>query len=115
MNRMDSFNTITSAAYILLMFLSTMFYPLDGLPMWFQTLAMLNPMTWQVDILRFSLLGTGDPTTLALEAIGVRRVLRDLARLRRPRSQPRGVKSRRHVPRLPIRVALTAMPRRATV
>ena len=68
MSRMDSFNTITSAAYILLMFLSTMFYPLDGLPMWFQTLAMLNPMTWQVDILRFSLLGTGDPTTLMLEA-----------------------------------------------
>ena len=68
MSRMDSFNTITSAAYILLMFLSTMFYPLDGLPMWFQTLAMINPMTWQVDILRFSLLGTGDPTTLALEA-----------------------------------------------
>jgi ABC-2 type transport system permease protein len=69
MNRMDSFNTITSAAYILLMFLSTMFYPLDGLPMWFQTLAMLNPMTWQVDLLRFSLLGTGDATTLALEAL----------------------------------------------
>src|SRR5262245_17019042 len=68
MNRMDSFNTITSAAYILLMFLSTMFYPLDGLPAWFQTLAMLNPMTWQVDLLRFSLLGAGDATTLALEA-----------------------------------------------
>lgn len=68
MNRMDSFNTITSAAYILLMFLSTMFYPLDGLPAWFQTLAMLNPMTWQVDLLRFSLLGTGDALTLALEA-----------------------------------------------
>ena len=46
------------------MFLSTMFYPLDGLPAWFRTLAMLNPMTWQVDLLRFSLLGTGDPTTL---------------------------------------------------
>jgi len=69
MNRMDSFNTITSAAYILLMFLSTMFYPLDGLPAWFQTASMLNPMTWQVDLLRFSLLGTGDATTLALEAI----------------------------------------------
>jgi ABC-2 type transport system permease protein len=69
MKRMDSFNTVTSAAYILLMFLSTMFYPLDGLPMWFQTLAMLNPMTWQVDLLRFSLLGTGDATILALEAI----------------------------------------------
>jgi ABC-2 type transport system permease protein len=69
MNRMDSFNTLTSAAYILLMFLSTMFYPLDGLPMWFQTLAMLNPMTWQVDLLRFSLLGTGAPTMLIAEAV----------------------------------------------
>jgi ABC-2 type transport system permease protein len=68
MNRMDSFNTITSAAYILLMFLSTMFYPLDGLPPWFQNLAMLNPMTWQVDLLRFSLLGTGTTTILMLEA-----------------------------------------------
>lgn len=68
MNRMDSFNTLTSAAYILLMFLSSMFYPLDGLPAWFRTLSLLNPLTWQVDILRFSLLGTGDPTTLALEA-----------------------------------------------
>ena len=68
MKRMDSFNTVTSAAYILLMFLSTMFYPLDGLPSWFQTLALLNPMTWQVDLLRFSLLGTGDATPLVLEA-----------------------------------------------
>jgi ABC-2 type transport system permease protein len=69
MNRMDSFNTLTSAAYILLMFLSTMFYPLDGLPAWFQTAAMFNPMTWQVDLLRFSLLGTGDPTVLTMEAV----------------------------------------------
>jgi ABC-2 type transport system permease protein len=68
MKRMDSFNTLTSAAYILLMFLSSLFYPLDGLPLWFQTASMLNPMTWQVDLLRFSLLGTGDATTLALEA-----------------------------------------------
>lgn len=69
MTRMDSFNTLTSAAYILLMFLSTMFYPLDGLPAWFQTVAMFNPMTWQVDLLRFGLLGTGAPSVLVLEAI----------------------------------------------
>jgi ABC-2 type transport system permease protein len=69
MSRMDSYNTLTSAAYILLMFLSTMFYPLDGLPAWFQTISMLNPMTWQVDLLRFSLLGTGDPTVLTMEAV----------------------------------------------
>lgn len=28
--RMDSFNTFTSAAYIILMFLNTMFYPMDS-------------------------------------------------------------------------------------
>jgi ABC-2 type transport system permease protein len=69
MKRMDSFNTLTSAAYILLMFLSTMFYPLDGLPSWFQSAAMFNPMTWQVDLLRFSLLGTGTATVLIMEAV----------------------------------------------
>ena len=69
MRRMDSFNTVTSAAYILLMFLSTMFYPLDGLPAWFQTASMLNPMTWQVDLLRFGLLGTGTPSVLIAEAV----------------------------------------------
>jgi len=69
LNRMDSFNTLTSAAYILLMFLSTMFYPLDGLPAWFQTAAMFNPMTWQVDLLRFGLLGTGVPSMLIAEAV----------------------------------------------
>ncbi len=65
--RMDSFNTITSAAYIILMFMSTMFYPLDQQPMWFRTLAWLNPMTWQVDVLRFSLQGIDSLSTAVWE------------------------------------------------
>src|SRR5688572_29533774 len=36
LQRMDSFNTFTSAAYIILMFISTMFYPIDQLPSWFR-------------------------------------------------------------------------------
>ena len=68
--RMDAFNTLTSAAYIILMFLSSMFYPIDQLPMWFRTLAWLNPMTWQVDVLRFSLLGIGSATAALLEFAG---------------------------------------------
>ena len=67
LHRMDAFNTLTSAAYIFLMFLSSMFYPLSELPGWFQTVARINPMTWQVDMLRFSLLGTGAPTLILLE------------------------------------------------
>jgi ABC-2 type transport system permease protein len=67
LKRMDAFNTLTSAAYILLMFLSSMFYPLAGLPGWFQWLSRVNPMTWQVDMLRFTLLGTGAPVIIMLE------------------------------------------------
>jgi ABC-2 type transport system permease protein len=69
LQRMDAFNTVTSAAYIFLMFLSTMFYPLADLPGWFRWVARINPMTWQVDMLRFSLLGTGAPTIILLETL----------------------------------------------
>lgn len=70
LRRMDSFNTVTSAAYILLMFLSTIFYPLDQLPAWFQVLAWGNPMTWQADVLRFTLTGLGSAATILLELAG---------------------------------------------
>jgi ABC-2 type transport system permease protein len=68
LRRMDAFNTLTTAAYILLMFFSTMFYPLTDLPGWFRAVAYLNPMTWQVDLLRFALLGVGTPAALLAEA-----------------------------------------------
>ncbi|MFN2500127.1 MAG: ABC transporter permease, partial [Pyrinomonadaceae bacterium] len=69
--RMDAFNTVLSAAYILLMFFSSMFYPLTNLPGWFRIPAYLNPMTWQIDLLRFSVLGIGSPSSLVLEAIAL--------------------------------------------
>jgi ABC-2 type transport system permease protein len=69
LHRMDSFNTCTSAAYIFLMFLSTMFYPVMESPAWFHLAARVNPMTWQVDLLRFSLLGTGAPVVILLEGM----------------------------------------------
>ena len=69
LSRMDAFNTVTSAAYIFLMFLSSMFYPLADLPRWFQWIARINPMTWQVDMLRFSLLGTGAPGLVLAESL----------------------------------------------
>lgn len=67
MRRMDSFNTVTSASYILLMFFSSLFYPLADLPIWFRAIAYLNPMTWQVDLMRYTLLGTGSEMALWLE------------------------------------------------
>ena len=69
--RMDAFNTVLSASYILLMFFSSMFYPLTNLPGWFRILAYINPMTWQVDLLRFSLLGVGSAIPLLLEGLAL--------------------------------------------
>jgi ABC-2 type transport system permease protein len=61
LQRMDSFNTLSSAAYIILMFMSTLFYPLQDLPAWFRAIAIVNPMTWQVDVLRWTMLGLESP------------------------------------------------------
>ena len=47
-----------------------MFYPIDQLPVWFRSLAWLNPMTWQVDVIRFSLLGIGSGAVALLEFAG---------------------------------------------
>lgn len=71
LQRMDAFNTVTSAAYILLMFLSSMFYPLADLPAWFRVVSYFNPLTWQVDLLRFSLLGIGTTTMVLVEGIAL--------------------------------------------
>ena len=69
LTRMDAFNTLTSVAYIILMFLSSMFDPLEQLPAWFRILAWLNPMTWQVDVLRFSLIGVGSAAVVLVEFV----------------------------------------------
>ena len=44
-----------------------MFYPLEPLPTWFRVVALANPVTWQVDLLRYSTIGTGDPWLVAVE------------------------------------------------
>jgi ABC-2 type transport system permease protein len=66
--RNDAFNTVTSVFYFVFLFASSMFYPIDPLPGIFRAAALANPITWQVDILRFSTVGTGDPALLVIEA-----------------------------------------------
>ena len=66
----DAFNSITSIFYFVFLFASSMFYPLDPMPQAFRIVAYANPVTWQVDLLRFATTGAGSVTgtTLALEA-----------------------------------------------
>ena len=68
--RNDAFNTVTSIFYFVFLFASSMFYPLDPLPAAFRAVALANPITWHVDVMRFATIGMGDPQRIALEAVG---------------------------------------------
>lgn len=66
--RNDIFNTVTSILYFVFLFASNMFYPLEPLPKWFRVAARANPITWQVDTLRYATIGFGDTHRVALES-----------------------------------------------
>lgn len=66
--RNDAFNTVTSIFYFVFLFASSMFYPLEPLPPAFRAIASANPITWQVDVLRYATIGVGDPARIALES-----------------------------------------------
>jgi ABC-2 type transport system permease protein len=66
--RNDAFNTVTSIFYFVFLFASSMFYPLDPLPQAFRAVAVANPITWQVDVIRYATIGLGDPSWIVAEA-----------------------------------------------
>jgi ABC-2 type transport system permease protein len=68
--RNDIFNTFINIAYFVLMFASSMFYPLDGLPLWLRVLSYANPLTWHADVLRYATVGIGHLDGIVLEAAG---------------------------------------------
>lgn len=68
--RNDVFNTVLNVVYFLLMFASSMFYPLDGLPLWLRVLSYANPLTWHADVLRYATIGIGRLDSVVLEAAG---------------------------------------------
>jgi len=67
--RNDLFNSITSIFYFVFMFASSMFYPLEPLPAWFRTTALLNPITWEIDWLRYTSIGIGNFHSILLEGV----------------------------------------------
>jgi ABC-2 type transport system permease protein len=66
--RNDAFNTVTSVFYFVFLFASSMFYPLDPLPRALRAAALVNPITWQIDVLRYSTIGVGHGATIAIES-----------------------------------------------
>jgi len=67
--RNDVFNAVTSVFYFAFLFLSSMFYPLEPLPEWFRRVALVNPITWHVDVLRYATIGLGQPERILAEAL----------------------------------------------
>jgi|SRR5579864_6286779 len=68
--RNDLFNSVTSVFYFVFLFASSMFYPLEPLPKWFRGAALANPITWEVDLLRYGSIGLGEPRRILMESIG---------------------------------------------
>lgn len=66
--RNDYFNTVINVLYFVLMFASSIFYPLDRSPLWLRIAAYANPLTWHTDILRLLSIGAGDTGTVLLES-----------------------------------------------
>jgi ABC-2 type transport system permease protein len=66
--RNDIYNTVINVIYFLLLFLSSVFYPLDRVPGWLRALSLLNPLTWHTDMLRFETVGVGSLNVVMLEA-----------------------------------------------
>lgn len=64
----NAYHTTTSALYLLLMFVSNLFYPSETLPWWIRWVAKMNPITWQVDLLRSQIYDVATPAQLRIEA-----------------------------------------------
>jgi len=69
-HRNDTFNTFINVAYFVLMFVSSMFYPLDAVPIWLKYAAYFNPVTWHTDVLRYLTIGIGETQIIIMEAVG---------------------------------------------
>jgi ABC-type polysaccharide/polyol phosphate export permease len=67
--RNDVFNTFLNVAYFVLMFGSSMFYPVESLPEVLRAVSLANPLSWHTDLLRFFTIGAGDPSAIAFEGI----------------------------------------------
>ena len=65
--RNDMFNTLINLVYFFLMFGSSLFYPVAGLPLVLRAFATVNPLTWHTDVLRYITIGVGDASRVLVE------------------------------------------------
>ncbi len=63
----NAYHTTTSALYLVLMFISNLFYPTEQLPASVRWVAWANPVTWQTDFLRHYIYPAVDLPHLRIE------------------------------------------------
>jgi ABC-type polysaccharide/polyol phosphate export permease len=69
MDRDEVFNnTFINVSYFVLMFASSLFYPVDTLPSWLKIIAYLNPLIRRTDVLRFATIAIGSLAGITWEA-----------------------------------------------
>jgi ABC-2 type transport system permease protein len=67
--RNDTFNMVINASYFILMFISSLFYPIDQLPVWLKIPSQVNPLTWHTDVMRYLTIGIGDVQEVAARSL----------------------------------------------
>lgn len=67
--RNDMYNTFINVAFFVFLFASSLFYPIDALPLWLRMVAMVNPMTWHAEVLRFATVEVGSLDVVFAQAI----------------------------------------------
>jgi ABC-2 type transport system permease protein len=67
--RNDTFNMVINASYFVLMFMSSLFYPIDQIPIWLRIPSLFNPLTWHANIMRYLTIGAGSGSEFFFQCI----------------------------------------------
>ncbi len=66
---MAAYHAVIMVFNVPILFVSSALYPLDRLPGWLQALALLNPTTYVVELLRLGLLGLASPVPVSAAVV----------------------------------------------
>ncbi len=65
--RNDTFNMVINASYFVLMFISSLFYPVDQMPVLLRIPSLCNPLTWHTNVMRYLTIGIGDGMEILIQ------------------------------------------------
>jgi ABC-2 type transport system permease protein len=60
----ETFQVVSTFAFFIFLFISTVFFPAESAPIWIRTVSYLNPLTYSTDVFRAGLFGALTPFNL---------------------------------------------------